>query len=324
MTEESRPKGVAAKAKARAKASIAWLREHSRAFDHLIRAFQRYSGQQGNQLAGAVTFFGFLSFFPLLALAFSITGYVAVVYPDAQPQIIQAVKSTLPGIGDQLDVKALADARAGAGIFGLIGLLITGIGWIDALRAALRSIWLFDPQGGGNMIVKKVMDVVILVVLGGALIGSVAVSSLATSATRLVLGLAGLGTSVAAGWVLKVLATVVIILFDMVIFFVLYSRLSGAGGRLRQIARGTLLAAIGFEIVKQLGTYYIPTVTSKPIYGTFGLMVGLLVWMNLIARLTLFAGAWTATLGREGPPADARGGEESANEEPRPQRAPSP
>lgn len=47
--------------------------------------------------------------------------------------------------------------------------------------------------------------------------------------------------------------------------------------------------------MKLLGTAYIPTVASDPVYGTFGLMVALLVWINFIARFTLFAGSWTAT-----------------------------
>ncbi len=39
--------------------------------DHLIRAFGRYQADAGDRQAAAVTFFGFLSFFPLIALATS-------------------------------------------------------------------------------------------------------------------------------------------------------------------------------------------------------------------------------------------------------------
>ena len=40
----------------------------------------------GDQLAGAITYFGFLSFFPLLALGFSVVGYISYVYPSAQAE----------------------------------------------------------------------------------------------------------------------------------------------------------------------------------------------------------------------------------------------
>ena len=42
------------------------------ALDHLIRAFGRYTADAGDRQAAAVTFFGFLSFFPILALATTI------------------------------------------------------------------------------------------------------------------------------------------------------------------------------------------------------------------------------------------------------------
>jgi membrane protein len=34
----------------------------------------------------------------------------------------------------------------------------------------------------------------------------------------------------------------------------------------------------------------------NPVYATFSVAVGLLVWINLVTRMTLFAAAWTATV----------------------------
>ena len=43
---------------------------------------QHYGAVNGNAQAGAVTYFGFLSFFPILALGFFVIGLVAQLYPD--------------------------------------------------------------------------------------------------------------------------------------------------------------------------------------------------------------------------------------------------
>ncbi|WP_447647021.1 YhjD/YihY/BrkB family envelope integrity protein [Nocardioides zeae] len=59
---------------------------------------QHYGSVKGNSQAGAVTFFGFLSFFPLLALAFFVIGWIAKVYPDAQQQLVDAITSIFPGM----------------------------------------------------------------------------------------------------------------------------------------------------------------------------------------------------------------------------------
>ena len=50
------------------KALFARARDARPGLDHLVRAYQRYSAAAGDRQAAAVTFFGFLSFFPLLAL----------------------------------------------------------------------------------------------------------------------------------------------------------------------------------------------------------------------------------------------------------------
>ncbi|MQA83325.1 MAG: YihY/virulence factor BrkB family protein [Streptosporangiales bacterium] len=291
----SRVKVTVTAVKERGETLLRRARARSQPLDHLVRAYVRYDERRGDRLAAAVTFFGFLSFFPLLALGFAVAGYAVVVYPEARTQLLDAVRGLLPGITEQLDVGALASARAGAGLFALVGLLIAGIGWIDALRESLHEIWLKDPKADGNFVTKKLMAVAVLIVLGLCLIASVAVSSLATSATALALRLAGLAGSVAAAWVLKIFAVAVVLLFDVLIFLMLFCRLSGSRAPWRQVYRGAVLGAVGFEVLKLVGTYYVPLVAANPVYGAFGLTIGLLVWINLVTRFTVFAAAWTAT-----------------------------
>ena len=48
---------------------------------------EHYGAVKAGQQAGAVTYFAFLSFFPILALAFFVVGWIAKVYPDAQDDL---------------------------------------------------------------------------------------------------------------------------------------------------------------------------------------------------------------------------------------------
>jgi membrane protein len=61
------------------------------------------------------------------------------------------------------------------------------------------------------------------------------------------------------------------------------------------LVAGALLGAVGFEVLKQFGTFLISNTTSNPIYATFAVAVGLLIWINFVTRVTLWAAAWTAT-----------------------------
>jgi membrane protein len=266
--------------------------------DHAARAYDRHSEVLGSQVAAAITYFGFLAFFPLLALTFAVVGYVSVFYPDARDGITSAVEGAFPtlvGTGPgKIDLDDVVAVKGGAGLIGLAGLLYAGLGWVDTLRDGLRRVFgtLDLPL---SLLRKKAADLLVLVLLGAALLLSVAVSSLATSTTAYVLGTVGLGDSVAATVLLKMLAVALALAVDMVIFAIVFSRLSGARLTWHRLRTGALLGAVGFEVLKLLGTFFIARTTQNPVYATFGVVVGLLLWINLVSRLLVYAAAWTAT-----------------------------
>ena len=70
--------------KERVTARVDRAREKWPLLDHLVRTVQHYSKVNANALAGAVTYFGFLSFFPILALAFFFVGQLSKVYDEAR------------------------------------------------------------------------------------------------------------------------------------------------------------------------------------------------------------------------------------------------
>lgn len=266
--------------------------------DHAVRAYDRNSEVLGGRLAAAVTYYGFLSFFPLLALAFALVGYVSDVYPGAQDGVTRAVEGAFPslvGSGEgQIDIQDVIGAKAGAGLIGVAGLLYAGLGWLDALRDSLRRVFGAEVPAYG-LLKKKLVDIAVLAMLGVSLLLSLVVSSLATAATAYVLETVGLQDSLVATALLKMLSVTLALALDVVLFAILLSRLTRAHPPWRQVRGAAVLAAVGFEVLKLVGTFLIAKTTSNPLYATFGFVVGLLVWINLNSRLTIFAAAWAAT-----------------------------
>lgn len=282
------------------------LMEHWRVrrpfFDHLLRTVQRYQGQSGDRLAGAVTYFAFLSFFPLLALAFALLGYLLVFDESVEQALREAIREQFPGVADQLDLSSIENAKATAGIIGLLGLLYAGLGAVDALRGALREISMTTAPPL-NFFVGKLRDLVSLLMLGVTLIVSVLVGGLATQATRNVaLFLFGDSSPVvtAATWLVGVLGSVGA---DWVLFVILLGWVARPTRPFRLIARGALLGAVGFGALKQVASLLLAQTLSNPVYGAFAVIVGLLIWINISARLVLYVAAWTATAGLPPPPA---------------------
>lgn len=276
-------------------------------FDHAARAYGRFSEVNANRHAAAVTYIGFLSVFPVLALAFAVLGFTLASNPTLMDSVTRAIDGAFPGLvgpGKVIDLNRITRAKAGAGALGLVGLLLTGLGWVQSLRSSVRAMFLREAERG-NVVVRKLADVAILVGLGLTLLASILISGAVTGGAGLLLRTVGLQHSLAATALLVVLGYALTLAVDVVVFlYLLYElpRLSGVGWR--QALPAAVMGALGFEVLKAIGVWYVSRTTANPLYGTVAVAIGLLVWINLLTRLLLFCATWTAT-------APAGGAEES-------------
>ena len=71
--------------------------------------------------------------------------------------------------------------------------------------------------------------------------------------------------------------------------------LAGTLASWRQLLLGCLFGAIGFEVLKLGGAFLIVHTVHNPVYASFAVMAGLVVWINVSSRFILFTAAWTAT-----------------------------
>ncbi|MFI7046431.1 YihY/virulence factor BrkB family protein [Streptosporangium sandarakinum] len=262
--------------------------------DHLIRSVQRYQVQSGDRLAGAVTYFAFLSFFPIIALAFAVFGYFLTLDVNATVALQKAIDAYLPGLSSRLPIKQIADSRASAGIIGLIGLLYAGLGAIDALRGALRQVSM-TTEPPLNFLLAKLRDLAAFVLIGVTAITSVLIGGFATQAGGTVAGWLGLESSPVGWTAVRLAGLAVSLLADVVLFLIILRWVGRSRQPAKALLRGALLGAIGLGLLKQLATFILARTLNNPIYGVFAVMVGLLVWINLSARVILFAAAWTET-----------------------------
>jgi inner membrane protein YhjD len=289
--------GVRRRAEGSRAAALGLLRSRRKRWpwlDHLIRAFRRYQDRRGDRLAAALTFYGFLSFFPLLALAYAMLGYLLGVSDEARAYFVDAVRTQLPGLSEQLEVERIARSRTAAGLIGLAGLLITGLGAVQVLRESLRDIW-GQPRLEANFLVNRFRDGWVLLFVGTMLITGMAVTSVATTTSHAVLDWLGLDEVTGAGMALRLLSLGMAIFFDALVFWVLFSRLSGTQAPWRAIYRGALVGALGFELLKHIAALLLGNITGNPVYASFAVLVGLMIWINVVSRFLLLVASWTAT-----------------------------
>jgi membrane protein len=157
------------------------------------------------------------------------------------------------------------------------------------------------PMSTRNVAVRKLEDLGLLAVIGLTLLVSLTIAGFGSAYTVQLLHLLGLSGSLVGNVVTKAVALVIGFVVDLLLFTLMFTGLSEWRPRKRML-RGVMLASLGFEVLKLVGSLLLARTTAKPVYATFAVGVGLLVWMYFVNRVLLFAAAWTVTApGDDGP-----------------------
>ncbi len=288
--------GIGAKVKAR----LARARERYPWFDHVMRMNEHYGNVEGNLLAGAVTYFGFLSFFPVLALAFAVVGYVSVAYPDVRDSLATAIEQVFPGIVSQTDqegkisLEQIESAKAAAGVVGFVGVLYSGLGWLSGLRRALLEAFVVPDFSKPSFVKGKAVDLMVLAILGAVLIVSVGMSGVAKGLTDRIVDLLGLSGSWVGAPLVWAVGIVLGLAASTLLFYVMFRILAAPALPSKALWQGALLGAMGFEGLKLLVVNVLGGVGGSA-FAPLAIAITLVVWINYFSRLVIYGAAWAFT-----------------------------
>ena len=287
MTEPAKP-GILDRLRAR----FGW-------FDHVMRAQERYQDNKGDFFAAGITYFTVFAIFPVLMVGFAIGGFVLSRQPDLLAEIEQRIKSTVSGdFGQQLIslMDSAIQSRTSVGVIGLATAAWAGLGWISNLREALSQMWGVMRHETPGFVRTKLSDLFALLGTFIAIVVTIALTVLGSSdAMKQVLEWLGFHEVPGISMVLRVVSFLMSMLISWLLFTWIITRLPRESVSFRSSVRAGLIAAVGFEVFKQLGSIYLKSVVHGPAGATFGPVLGLMVFAYITARLILFATAWAAT-----------------------------
>ena len=267
-------------------------------FDHLMYMNERYSKQGGNFYAAAITYFSVLSLFPLLMLAFGVTGLVLRGRPETLTAIQERITNSVDGeLGTTLTTivdQAVSQAGAVFSIGALVALW-TGLGWMSNLRFGVSKQWKVDPTGD-NFFVAKLRDLGGLISLLIALIIAFGVTAIGSSGlTRRILEWVGLGAVPGISILVRIVAILIGVFANFLVFYWLIGFLPRADVPKKSVVQGAILGAIAFEVFKQLGSLFFSNALSNPAGAAFGPIIGVMALLYFVWRILLYASAWAAT-----------------------------
>jgi membrane protein len=180
------------------------------------------------------------------------------------------------------------------GAFALGGLLFTALGWLASARDAIRTLFGL-PGELLNFFLLKLKDIGLGVGFGVALLLSSALLVFSTQAVGSMLTLLGIdANSLLAVITGRTIGLALMFALDTVTLAVLYRLLSGLTIPLKRLLVGALLGAAALGVLKLLGSVLLGGATRNPLLASFALIIGLLIWFNLICQVILLAASWIA------------------------------
>lgn len=281
----------------RVKSTIADVRRRRPTVDHALLMQEHYGAVKAGQQAGAVTYFAFLSFFPLLALAVFVLGRLSSLYDGPDVDLKNTIDSVVPGVVGNGEGKiSLEDIRTFSGwtaVVGIAGVLYSGLGWISALRDALLVVFETPDKEQPGFVAGKLRDLLALVVLGLVLLVAVAVTGFVKGFSGDVLGWIGLSTEL--DWLVWIVTIVLGLMANALLFFLMFRLLAEPHVPRGSLWSGALVGGVVFEILKQLSSVLLTTTKGNPAFQAFGIALVLVVWMNYTSRVILYAASWAYT-----------------------------
>ncbi len=231
----------------------------------------------GSYLAGVLTYYAFVSLFPLLLLASTILGFVLAGDQRLQHEVLTSALAQFPVIGDELgQPKHLSGGTIGL-VVGILGALYGGLGVAQAFQYATNTMWAIPRNNRPNPLRARGRSIVLLGTAGLAVLATTGLS---------VMGGGGAGALGQAAKYL-VLATSVLINIAACIFAFRYAparRLS-----VRDVAPGAVASAVAWQLLQSFGVSYVRHVIkhASATNAVFAIVLGALAFLYIAAVVVL-------------------------------------
>ncbi|MDP3209419.1 MAG: YihY/virulence factor BrkB family protein, partial [Rhodoglobus sp.] len=266
-----------------------------------VRVVEWFVQRRGPLLASGLSYQAIFAVFAAVWVTFVVAGGVIASRPALQTALLDIVNTSIPGLIDDGDGGAIDPAQLfEATVLGWTGviaagvLLFTALGWLASGRAAVRVM--FDlPASPTNVFVLKFKDLGLAIGFGLALLVSAVVTVAATAFLGSIFELLGIRErSDTAQFAIRAAVLAIVLLLDTIVLATFYRVVSGIAIPLKLLAQGTVLASLGLGALKLLGTNLLGGASTNPLLASFAVIIGLLLWFNLVCQLIVIGAAWIA------------------------------
>jgi membrane protein len=259
---------------------IAWadrLQRHHGVLGFPYAVVKKYGDDEGGRHAALITYYGFLSIFPLLLLGVAVLSRVLADHPDVRRRLADAIvpPALQPTVEHSL---ATLPTSTIPFVAGLIGLLLSGTGVVFSAYQTLNHVAAVPHRLRASFVSRYARVFVVLAML---MLGALAVGALTVVATAL----PGQPRAQQAAAVLgSALIVFAVLLFGAKL-------LLARPAPLRALWPAATLGAAAVTVLLNVGAPLLARLVTKagPVYGSFATVAGMFAFLYLVGQALVYA-----------------------------------
>ena len=262
------------------------------------RAAENFSQINGTNWSASFAYYAFFALVPLVLLLVTVSTDVAARFigeQAAKEKALDFVITYIPMGSDGLKMisttlQGVLDARGKIGLVALLGVLWSSLGFFQSIVSAVNQAWDLEPLNWWKLPLRNLMMVGVLA--SALLLGNVIPVALKTAQGYM---------KFAAPWSASLFGLVSALVPPLVLFygFLLFYKLAPrrrAGTTFAGVWLPALFVTALLAVCQQLFVIYTTHITNfNAVYGGFGAVIALMLWIYLSGLIIVFGGCLCAT-----------------------------
>jgi uncharacterized BrkB/YihY/UPF0761 family membrane protein len=238
---------------------------------------KKYGNDAGGREAALITYYGFLSIFPVLLLGVAVLSRALASHPDLRERLVAAVvpAALRPTVEHSLATLPTSTVPL---VVGLIGLLFSATGVVFSVYQTLNHVAAVPHRHRAPFFSRYIR---VFVMLAALLLGGLAVGALTVVATALP-GQPGVQRAAAvAGSALVIFALLLLAARLLLV----------RPAPFRALWPGALLGAVAVTVLLTIGAPLLARLVAKagPVYGSFATVAGMFALLYLIGQALVYS-----------------------------------
>jgi uncharacterized BrkB/YihY/UPF0761 family membrane protein len=248
---------------------------------------KKFGDDNANLVVVALAWYGFTAIFPLLLVVVTVFGFIG------QASIGNGLVNTLhqfPVVGSSFNPAEGSTSLHGSTIglvVGLVGLLYGAQGVTQTAQLAMATVWNIPQDQRTGFLPRLGRSIAGLITIGGAFLINAFASGYLTGGT--------------SNYAIRVPIIAGLLVINAALYFATFTLLTAKVIGPRGLLPGAIVGGVAFTALITVGAGLVTHQLkhTSDTYGTFGTVIGIVAFLLLLAKLSLYAAELNPVLSRD-------------------------